>query len=71
MSKTTCVTTKKPKLTAYVEEAVDQAINQEAAKERRSRSQMIALLIEEALQRRGYQFPHLHPQPSSAKTPET
>jgi len=48
------VVTKKPKLTAYVDEAIDQAIDQEAAKERRSRSQMIALLIEEALKQRGY-----------------
>lgn len=61
MLRTACVTTKKPKLTAYVEEAVDQAINQEATKERRSRSQMIALLIEDALQQRCYQFPHLPP----------
>ena len=51
------VATKKPKLTAYVEEGVDKAIDREAAKERRSRSQMVALLIEEALKARGYKFP--------------
>jgi len=48
------VATKKPKLTAYVDEAIDQAIDQEAAKERRSRSQMVEILIEEALKQRGY-----------------
>jgi hypothetical protein len=53
-AKPASVVTKKPKLTAYVDEVVDQAIDQEAKKERRSRSQMIALLIEEALQARGY-----------------
>lgn len=51
------VATKKPKLTAYVEEGVDKAIDREASKERRSRSQMVALLIEEALRARGYGFP--------------
>lgn len=50
------VATSKPKLTAYVDEPVNQAIDREAAKERRSRSQMIALLIEEALKARGYHF---------------
>lgn len=50
------VATSKPKLTAYVEEAVNQAIDKEASKERRSRSQMIALLIEEALKARGHTF---------------
>lgn len=51
------VATKKPKLTAYVSEWVDRAIDQVATQERRSRSQMIALLIEEALKARGYEVP--------------
>jgi hypothetical protein len=50
------VATKKPKITAYVDLWVDTAIDQESAKERRSRSSMIALLIEEALSARGYSF---------------
>ncbi|PSB17532.1 ribbon-helix-helix protein, CopG family [Phormidesmis priestleyi ULC007] len=57
VSENESVATKKPKLTAYVEEGVDKAIDREAAKERRSRSQMVALLIEEALKARGYEFP--------------
>ncbi|MGV0028423.1 GIY-YIG nuclease family protein [Phormidesmis priestleyi] len=49
--------TKKPKRTSYVSEMVFGATNREATKERRSRSQMVALLIEEALKARGYEFP--------------
>lgn len=58
------VATKKPKLTAYVSEAIDQAIDREASKERRSRSQMVELLLEEALKQRGYTFEPDSPQDS-------
>jgi hypothetical protein len=55
------VATSKPKVTAYVDEAIDRAIDGESAKERRSRSQMVAILIEEALLARGYEFPAAAP----------
>lgn len=48
--------TKKPQVTAYVSDEVNKALDQEAAAERRSRSQMAALLIEEALRARSYAF---------------
>lgn len=48
--------TKKPQVTAYLVDEVNKALDQEAAKERRSRSQMVALLLEEALRARGYEF---------------
>jgi hypothetical protein len=50
------VATDKPKLTVYVEPAVNDALQTEADKERRSKSQMAALLIEEALRARGHEF---------------
>jgi hypothetical protein len=50
------VATDKPKLTVYVEQPVNDALQQVADDERRSKSQMAALLIEEALKARGYQF---------------
>jgi hypothetical protein len=53
------VATDKPKLTVYVESAVNEALQTEADDERRSKSQMAALLIEEALRARGYQFESL------------
>lgn len=46
--------TKKPQVTVYVADEVNTALDQAAASERRSRSQMAALLIEEALKARGY-----------------
>jgi hypothetical protein len=46
--------TKKPQVTVYVTDEVNVAIDLAAADERRSRSQMAALLIEEALKVRGY-----------------
>lgn len=48
--------TKKPKVTAYLGDEVNKALDQESAKERRSRSQMVALLLEEALRARGYEL---------------
>jgi hypothetical protein len=53
---TSSIATNKPKLTAYVEMEINTAISREAKRERRSKSQMIELLIEEALKARGYQF---------------
>lgn len=46
--------TKKPQVTAYVAEEVNTALDKAAADDRRSRSQMAAVLIEEALRARGY-----------------
>ena len=46
--------TKKPQVTAYVSDEVNVALDKAASDERRSRSQMAALLIEEALIARGY-----------------
>lgn len=50
------IATNKPKLTAYVYKEINAAISRESRRERRSKSQMIELLIEEALRARGYQF---------------
>jgi hypothetical protein len=50
------VATNKPKINAYVNDEINQAIEREMAKERRSKSQMVELLLEEALKARGYQF---------------
>ncbi|MEP0923454.1 hypothetical protein [Leptolyngbya sp. ST-U4] len=46
--------TKKPQVTVYVADEVNAALDKAAGDERRSRSQMAALLIEEALKARGY-----------------
>jgi hypothetical protein len=46
--------TKKPQVTAYVVDEVNAALDKAAAKEQRSRSQMAAVLIKEALIERGY-----------------
>jgi hypothetical protein len=46
--------TKKPRVATYVEPWVDRAIDEEAAKQRRSRSAMVALLLEEILSQKGY-----------------
>lgn len=46
--------TKKPQVTVYVRDEVNAALDAAALKERRSRSQMAAVLIEEALQTRGF-----------------
>lgn len=46
--------TKKPQVTVYVTDEVNAALDKAAGNERRSRSQMAALLIEEALIARGY-----------------
>lgn len=45
--------TKKPQVTVYVTDEVNAALDKVAGDERRSRSQMAALLIEEALIARG------------------
>lgn len=50
------VATNKPKINAYVNEEINQAIEKEMARERRSKSQMVELLLEEALKARGYKF---------------
>lgn len=57
MTGKTAVATNKPKLNAYVTPPIDSAIDREAKRERRSKSQMIEILLEEALQARGYAFP--------------
>jgi hypothetical protein len=46
--------TKKPQVTAYVRPIVNEALDQAALDDQRSRSQMAAILIEEALKARGY-----------------
>ncbi|MBW4578665.1 MAG: hypothetical protein KME42_03710 [Tildeniella nuda ZEHNDER 1965/U140] len=56
MSTNGSVATNKPKLNAYVGEEINQAIEKEMAAERRSKSQMVELLLEEALKARGYTF---------------
>lgn len=48
------VATKKPQVTVYVSDEVNVALDKASVDERRSRSQMAALLIEEALTERGY-----------------
>jgi hypothetical protein len=50
------VATNKPKINAYVSDEINQAIEKEMARERRSKSQMVELLLEEALKARGYQL---------------
>ncbi len=57
MSTNGFVATNKPKINAYVSEEINKAIEAEMAKERRSKSQMVELLLEEALKARGYQLP--------------
>jgi hypothetical protein len=56
MSTNGFVATNKPKINAYVSEEINKAIEAEMAKERRSKSQMVELLLEEALKARGYPF---------------
>jgi hypothetical protein len=51
------VATSKPKINAYIREAINKGIEAEADKEERSKSQMIELLLKEALIARGYEFP--------------
>lgn len=46
--------TKKPQVTTYVRDEVNAALDRAALDDQRSRSQMAALLIEEALKARGY-----------------
>ncbi len=48
------VATKKPQVTVYVRDDVNAALDQAASDDQRSRSQMAAILIEEALKARGY-----------------
>jgi len=48
------VATSKPKINAYVNEEINKAIEREMLKERRSKSQMVEILLEEALKHRGY-----------------
>jgi hypothetical protein len=46
--------TKKPQVTMYVRDEVNVALDAAALSEQRSRSQMAAVLVEEALKARGY-----------------
>ena len=48
------VATKKPQVTVYVRDDVNEALDKAALREQRSRSQMAAVLIEEALRAKGY-----------------
>ncbi len=48
------VATNKPKINAYVSEEINQAIEQEMEKEERSKSQMVEILLREALRVRGH-----------------
>jgi hypothetical protein len=50
----TGMATKKPQVTMYVRDEVNAALDAAALKEQRSRSQMAAVLVEEALRARGY-----------------
>jgi len=50
------VATDKPKINAYINREINKAIDVEMAKEWRSKSQMIELLLKEALEGRGYTF---------------
>lgn len=50
------VATSKPKINAYINKEINQAIDKEAGKEWRSKSQMIELLLKESLEARGYRF---------------
>lgn len=54
MSGNEAVATKKPQVTAYVRDEVNAALDKAASNDIRSRSQMAAILIEEALIARGY-----------------
>jgi hypothetical protein len=54
MSASDEMATKKPQVTVYVRDQVNEALDKAALKEQRSRSQMAAVLIEEALRTRGY-----------------
>jgi hypothetical protein len=56
MSSDGSVATDKPKINAYVNRQINSAIEAEMAKEWRSKSQMVELLLKEALEARGYTF---------------
>jgi hypothetical protein len=56
MSENDSVATSKPKINAYVSEETNKALEREMVKERRSKSQMVEILLEEALTCRGYEF---------------
>lgn len=53
-TESTTVATKKPRINTYVNDEVDAAVEKEMFKERRSKSQMVEILLEEALRARGY-----------------
>jgi len=59
------VATKKPQVTVYVNPEVNEALDRAASEDQRSRSQMAAVLLEEALRSRGYLPPK-----SQDKSPE-
>jgi predicted transcriptional regulator len=54
MSGDSSMATKKPQVTTYVADEVNTALDKAAMKEQRSRSQMAAVLIKEALIARGF-----------------
>lgn len=54
MTESATVATKKPRINTYVNDEVDAAVEKEMFKERRSKSQMVEILLEEALRARGY-----------------
>ena len=54
MSLSSGMATKKPQVTVYVRDEVNAALDLAAMQQQRSRSQMAAVLLEEALRARGY-----------------
>lgn len=54
ISTTVGMVTKKPQVTVYVTDEVNAALDRAARDDQRSRSQMAAVLIGEALKARGY-----------------
>ena len=54
MSLSSGMATKKPQVTVYVRDEVNAALDLAAIQQQRSRSQMAAVLLEEALRARGY-----------------
>lgn len=56
MSFDAAVATNKPKVNAYLDRELHEALEKEARKQIRSKSQMISLLLKEALKSRGYVF---------------
>jgi hypothetical protein len=66
----TGMATKKPQVTMYVRDDVNAALDAAALKEQRSRSQMAAVLVEEALRARGYLKETAVEQPDATEQPD-